>query len=85
MDDPKNFTDKRPATWIDQRAKELEQAVNQELVKRSPKHSRLTYDALVDEVVGKHLNAFWSYLVMTSISDPPQIVITKYNGQVDEA
>ena len=83
--DPRQFSDARPKDWIERRAKELEQAVNLDLVERWPKHNHLTQHQLIEDVISKHLNAFWSYILIETFGKAPQIAITQYNGDVDES
>lgn len=82
---PASLHSPMPTGWILATAKLIENRANAELAERWPKHSHLTQHQLVEEVVERHLNAFWSYTTLETLGGPTQIRITRYNGKVDES
>jgi hypothetical protein len=81
------MTEPRKIQAVNEDAARLEKAVNDELAERWPKHSRLTKDWLIDNVVCKHLNGLWEYIVEDNFrtETPFKVHITRYLGPIDES
>lgn len=78
-------TPPRSTEWIEMNAQFLQNAVNTEIRERAQYHSRLTMDAMVEEVVSKHLNGLWEYMRLDHVGDPvARIQISRYLGPVLE-
>lgn len=81
---PHDLRQARPKEWIEEAARELEKRINKEIRERWPRHCRFTYERLVQQVVDKHLNGFWGYRTRESVGRPTEVMITEYNGKVEE-
>jgi len=75
----------QPTAAIEAEAYRLQNAVNDEIRKRTQYHSRLTVDSMIEEVISKHLNSLWEYERADYFgNDVARIEIMRYRGEVLE-